>query len=144
MKTILKTKNGNIEITEPEINKMYEELTRLIVLSEYWENKQFKTLMKICLKARQRKKLIYGHEIKTFNPKLNMFYTNKNEDNFSIFITGISVLIDDKEMDIADAYIKLITSNIISYKRNNIFKVKRKGFLFSPKPYRYYKGGKLL
>lgn len=54
--------------------------------------------------------------IKTFNPKLNMFYTNKNEDNFSIFITGISVLIDDKEMDIADAYIKLITSNIISYK----------------------------
>lgn len=80
MKTILKTKNGNIEITEPEINKMYEELTRLIVLSEYWENKQFKTLMKICLKARQRKKLIYGHEVNYPPPKGSGLLLNGSPD----------------------------------------------------------------
>lgn len=136
MKINLRTKNGNIQVEEPEINKMYEELTRLTLLSNYWKNIQQKTLMRICLKARNRKKLIFGHDIKSENQSINMFFTDNTNNNFSIFITGVSVLIDDKEVSASEAYIKLIRAGICNYKRNNVFDVVRDGNIFS-KQYNY-------
>lgn len=135
MKVNLHTKNGNIQIEEPEINRLYEELTRLILLSEYWQDEKFKTLMKICIKARNRKKLIYGHETTSNMKNLNTFYTNKDKDNFSIFVTGAFVMINDKEVSPAVAYKMLVQAGVCNYRYNNVFGLKREGNIFS----KYYK-----
>lgn len=135
MTEFLNLNGERIEIEEPEINKLYQELTRLITVAGYWENKQCSTLMKLCLKARDRKRLIYGHPKKgtESEKKLNTFYcsTITQKESFSIFITGIGVQIDDKDVSPAEAYIKLIKSGICNYKKNNVFGVVREGNMFS-------------
>jgi hypothetical protein len=132
MKTFINTKNGRVEIEEPEINKLYEELTRLVLISNHWENEQYRALMRICLRARNKKKLIYAHDTK-HDKQINEFFTNKidSKNNFGIFVTGVSVLIDWKEVTPAEAYILLIRMHVCNYKRNNVFGVVRKGNIFS-------------
>lgn len=136
MKVNLQTKKGPIQVEEPEINKLYEELTRLILLSDYWQDEKFKTLMKLCLKARNRKKLIYGHETKAEMKNLNTFYSNMEKNNFSIFVTGAFVMIDDEKVNPAIAYKKLVENGICKYRPNNVFGLKREGNILS-KRYRY-------
>lgn len=140
------TINGNrIEIEEPEINKMYQELTRLITISQWWEDKQCSTLMRICLKARDRRKMIYGHPAKgdEIDKRVNMFYTNGYEKNhYSVFITGVGVEINDVPTPMDEAYIKLLYSGVCSFKKNNPFGVVRKGNPFSG--YSYHKTNKVV
>lgn len=138
MKTYLNTINGKIQVEEPEVNKMYEELTRLILLSNYWTDIKTKTLMKLCLKARSRKRLLYGHLADSNDKKVNMFFTHNESNNFSVFITGVSVLIDNVETTPEEAYIKLVRYGILPYKRNNVFGVVRKGSLLSKNGYKFY------
>lgn len=135
------TINGNkIEIEEPEINKLYQELTRLIMIAGVWEDKQCATLLRICLKARDRRKMIYGHP-KNASPeekKFNTFYctTMIGKESFSVFVTGIGIQINDEDISPAEAYIKLIKNGICNYKKNNVFGVIREGNIFS-KYYNY-------
>ena len=79
MKHYIVTKKGKITVIEPDVNKLYEELTQLTVLSYHWsdndKSKPYAELMKQCLKARNKRKLIYGYE-QNDPKKTNKFYTN--------------------------------------------------------------------
>ena len=67
---------------------------------------------------RNKRKLIYGYE-QNDPKKTNKFYTNNLSENFSIYISGNNVLIDNKEIKPANLYIRLIKSGLVFYKRNN-------------------------
>lgn len=133
--SIIGIKGIRTEIEEPETNKMCEELTRLIAIARYWDNKSAAMLLQICLKARDRRKMIYGHpkNVSEKEKKFNTFYSDNYEsrnNGYSIFITSVSVLINDEEVSQADAYIRLLRSGMCHYKRNNPFGVIRKGNMF--------------
>jgi len=135
MTTFITINGKRTEIEEPEINKLCIELTRLITVAEYWNNKQSSMLLKICLKARSHKKMIYGHpkNASTKDKDFNTFYSDNyatRNDGYSIFISSISIQINDAEVTPAEAYIKLIETNMCNFKRNNPFGVKRSGNFF--------------
>ena len=129
------------EIQTLDVNKQCMEITRLITCSSYWNNKQYSELMKICINGLNKKKLLYAHETEGNYKKINMFYTKNNlyskGTNISIFITGVSCMINDKEVSPSEAYKILCSWGICNFKKNNIFNVKRIGKRFDSKPYEY-------
>lgn len=145
MRTSVITINGvKTEIEEPETNKMYEELTRMITLTRYWDNKPMSRLLRICLTARDRKKMIFGHpkNASAEEKKFNTFYSdtyNSRDDGFSIFVSSISVLINDKEVTPAEAYMRLLRAGICSFSRKNPFGVIREGNILNGYSYKVLK-----
>lgn len=145
MRTSLIKINGKmVTIEEPETNKMCEELTRLITIANYWDNKPMAYLLKICLKARDRRKMIFGHpqDASEAEKKFNTFYSDTytvHDNGYSVFVSSLAVFINNEEIPAADAYIKLVKTGMCSYRKNNPFGVIREGNCFKGYTYKNHK-----
>lgn len=136
------TLNGKrTEIESPDANKLCMEITRLITASGYWQDKRMVMLMRICLKAREHKKMAYGHPKAAVGKEkdFNMFYSDNYASEgraYSMFVTSVCVMINDREVSPEDAYILLVKTDMCRFKKNNPFGVKRKGNII--KGFQYY------